>query len=45
MNTVKCPLCDKEIEVAEGQTRTDVLIKHLQEVRHNGDYKKEGTNE
>ena len=44
MNTVKCPLCDKEIEVLEGQTRTDALIGHLQNIRHNGDTSKEGHN-
>ena len=43
VNTVKCPLCDKEVEVLEGQTRTDALIKHLRDVPHNGDTSKEMT--
>ena len=45
MNTVKCPLCDKEIQVQDGKTRSDALMRHLQDVRHNGDHKKEGPNE
>ena len=28
-NTVKCPICGKEVDVGEGQTRTEALLKHL----------------
>ena len=37
MNTVKCPLCNTVLLVVDGQTRTDALIKHLIEIKHNGE--------
>lgn len=33
-NTVECPLCHKVIPVPVTMTRTESLIKHLQEIRH-----------
>ena len=39
INTVKCPLCDKVITVPNEQTRSDVLIKHLRDTKHNGEAK------
>jgi len=36
MNTVICPLCEEALPVPKDKTRSEVLVKHLQEVKHNG---------
>ena len=37
LNIVKCPLCNETIPVADNQTRSDALMEHLREVKHNGE--------
>lgn len=31
MTKVKCPLCDTEIPVPKGKTRTEALLQHIYE--------------